>query len=95
MEAIDPSIQRVADKLQQVVLRYQGLLKEYEQLTKELAILKQREEKQLQKIDELEIKVAALRSATGQMEDSEKKEVDKRLNHYIREIDRCIALLSE
>jgi len=95
METVDPSIQRVADKLQQVALRYQGLLKEYEQLSKEMTTLKQRELSQLKKIDELEIKVAALKTATGQMEDGEKKEVDKRLNHYIREIDRCIALLSE
>jgi hypothetical protein len=29
------------------------------------------------------------------LNETEKKEVEKRINRYIREIDRCIALLSE
>jgi hypothetical protein len=47
------------------------------------------------KIEELEMKVAALKTATGQLDGAGKKEVEKRLSLYIREIDRCIALLSE
>jgi hypothetical protein len=41
------------------------------------------------------MKMTALQTVTGQLNDTEKKDVEKRINRYIREIDRCIALLSE
>jgi hypothetical protein len=29
------------------------------------------------------------------MNETDKKELEKRLNHYIKEVDRCIVMLSE
>ena len=95
MEAMEQSMKRIAGKLQQVMQRYQGLQKEHELLIKETGTLRQKEESNQKKIEELEVKIAALKTVTGQLEDGEKKEVERRLGHYIREIDRCIALLSE
>jgi hypothetical protein len=91
----EQSLQRINDKLQQVAQRYQSLQKENQQLTREIRVLKEREEAREKKIIELELKLAAIKTATGRLDDSEKREIDKRLNHYIREIDRCIALLSD
>lgn len=91
----EQSIKRINEKLQQVAQRYQLLHKENQQLTRDLKVLKEREEAREKKISDLELKIAAFKTATGRLDDSEKKEIDKRLNHYIREIDRCIALLSE
>lgn len=91
----EQSLQRINDKLQQVAQRYQSLQKENLQLTRELRVLKEREEAREKKVIELELKMAAIKTATGRLDESEKKEIDKRLNHYIREIDRCIALLSD
>jgi chromosome segregation ATPase len=85
----------IQDKLQQVLQRYQVLQKDNDRLRKEVTELKSRDVAQVKKIEELEIKVAALKTATGQLTDAEKKELDKRLHQYIREIDRCIAMLSE
>jgi chromosome segregation ATPase len=95
MEAQEQQIKSIADKLQQVLQRYQALQRENEQLVKDMRVLKERGSAQQQKIDELELKMAALKTATGQLDETEKKDVDKRLNLYIREIDRCIAMLSE
>jgi hypothetical protein len=91
----EESLQRISDKLQQLAQRYQMLYKENQQLTREIRVLKEREEEREKKINELELKLAAFKTATGRLDETEKKEIDKRLNHYIREIDRCIALLSE
>jgi hypothetical protein len=91
----EQSLQRINDKLQQVAQRYQSLQKENQQLTRELRVLKEREEAREKKVIELELKMAAIKTATGRLDESEKKDIDKRLNHYIREIDRCIALLSD
>jgi len=86
---------RIQDKLQQVLQQYQVLQRDNDRLKKEVTDLKNRDVAQAKKIEELEIKVAALKTATGQLSDAEKKELDKRLHQYIREIDRCIAMLSE
>jgi hypothetical protein len=95
MSQEETSIQRINDKLQQVAQRYQLLNKENQQLTRELRLMKEKEESREKRIIELELKIAAFKTATGRLDETEKKEIDKRLNHYIREIDRCIALLGE
>ena len=91
----EQSLKRINDKLQQVAQRYQLLHKENQQLNRDIKVLKEKEVAREKKISDLELKIAAFKTATGRLDDSEKKEIDKRLNHYIREIDRCIALLSE
>ena len=95
MEGLQEQLKRITDKLQQVVQRYQLLQKEHEQLNKEVVMLREKEKVRVIRIDELEMKMTALQTVTGQLNETEKKDVEKRINHYIREIDRCIALLSE
>ncbi len=86
---------RVNEKLQQVLQQYQVLQKDNDRLAKELKELKAKDALQAKKIEELEIKMAALKTATGQLDEVDRKELDKRLHLYIREIDRCIAMLSQ
>lgn len=95
MEGLQEQLKRITEKLQQVTQRYQSLQKEHEQLSKEVMALRDKEKARLIRIDELEMKMTALQTVTGQLNETEKKEVEKRINRYIREIDRCIALLSE
>jgi ABC-type iron transport system FetAB ATPase subunit len=95
MEGLQEQLKRITEKLQQVMQHYQLLQKENEQLNKEVTILRDKEKARLIRIDELEMKMTALQTATGQLNETEKKDVEKRINRYIREIDRCIALLSE
>ena len=95
MEGLQEQLKRITDKLQQVVHSYQLLQKEHDQLSREVVTLRDKEKARLIRIDELEMKMAALQTVTGQLNDGEKKEVEKKLNRYIREIDRCIAMLGE
>jgi archaellum component FlaC len=95
MEGLQDQLKRVTEKLQQVVQRYHLLQKEHEQLSREVIALRDKEKTRLTRIDELEMKMTALQSVTVQLNETEKREVEKRINRYIREIDRCIALLSE
>jgi hypothetical protein len=46
-------------------------------------------------VDGLEQKLTALKMASGSLTVTEKKDLEKRMNTYIREIDRCIAMLAE
>ena len=95
MEGLQEQLKQITDKLQQVVHRYQLLPTEHEQLSREVIALRDKEKARLIRIDELEMKMTALQTVTVQLNETEKKEVEKRINRYIREIDRCIALLSE
>jgi hypothetical protein len=36
-----------------------------------------------------------LKATSGQLDEQAKKDFQKQLNHYIKEIDRCISLLGE
>ncbi|MES2429847.1 MAG: hypothetical protein V4556_02855 [Bacteroidota bacterium] len=95
MTTIEENITRVNNKLQQLLKNYSALQKENEQL-KTLAVnYKTEKQVDLEKIDRLEQQVALLRSAAGQMSESEKKVFEKNINQYIKEIDKCIGLLSE
>jgi ABC-type iron transport system FetAB ATPase subunit len=95
MDALQVQLKRINDKLQQAAQRYQLLQKENEQLSKEVQQLRDKDKARQIRVDELEMKITALQTVTGQLGDADKKEVEKRINRYIREIDRCIALLSE
>ena len=56
---------------------------------------KEREVGLLEQIGNLEQKIMVLKTGTGQLDEAEKKELDKRLHIYLKEIDRCISMLSE
>ncbi|MGG9970411.1 hypothetical protein ACQ33O_01350 [Ferruginibacter sp. SUN002] len=74
---------------------YAALKKENEQLNTMLSNHRSQKENDLEKITQLEQQVAILKSAAGQMSESEKKAFEKNINQYIKEIDKCIGLLSE
>jgi predicted nuclease with TOPRIM domain len=95
MSDFSQQLKRINDKLQQLLKYNQLLLKDNERLTAELQQVKDNYAGQLARADELEQKVSVLRLAAGQLDESDKKELEKRLNGYIREIDRCITMLGE
>jgi hypothetical protein len=95
MIEIGQQLKRINEKLQLILKQNQLLLKENEKLNLELQQAMQTQNDQLKKIDELEQKVSLLKMATGQLLETDKKELEKRLNLYIREIDRCITMLGE
>ena len=47
------------------------------------------------RLEQLQQQVEVLRVTKTAMSEGEKREFEKRLGQYIREIDRCIALLGE
>lgn len=43
----------------------------------------------------LRMQLDVLKMNAGELNTADKKEIEKKLNGYLKEIDRCIALLSE
>ena len=93
--SVDQQFNSLNDKLQQLLKQYQVLQKENGQLANELKELKTSRENDLNRINQLEQQVGILKSAAGKMEEADKKLFEKHINQYIREIDKCIGLLSE
>ena len=92
---MEQQLKRIQDKLQQLLKQQQLLLKENERLTQENKELKEKLGKHQNEAETLEQRIAALKMATGSLNDKEKKELEKRMNGYIKEIDRCISMLAE
>ena len=95
MNATEQHLKRIQDKLQQLLKNYTALQKENNRLKHELEKDHKEAKDQQKKIEELKQKVDILRLNAGDMSDIDKKEFEKRINSYLREIDRCIVLLSE
>ncbi|HYE54773.1 MAG TPA: hypothetical protein VD996_08020 [Chitinophagaceae bacterium] len=92
---MEQQIQQISQKLQQLLKRHAVLQKERDQLKEQLATLQSERKQQLQAIDLLQQKVQVLQASKGEMTEEEKKAFEKRLAQYIREIDKCIAMLGE
>jgi|RhiMetdeSRZDD1v2_1073273.scaffolds.fasta_scaffold35352_4 chromosome segregation ATPase len=88
-------LKRITVKLQELVKKYDNLKKENERLRGELLPSKEREVSLLEQIGNLEQRIMVLKAGAGKLDDADKKELDKRLHTYLKEIDRCISMLSE
>ncbi len=88
-------IERIRLKLQSLLKEHHALQKENEKLKTELSRKAGIELEMKGKMQQLEEQVNILKASTGQMDEASKKAFEKQLNHYIREIDRCITMLSQ
>jgi septal ring factor EnvC (AmiA/AmiB activator) len=92
---IESQIQRIQDKLQQLLTQRDLLLKENGKLREELRKTKEGQAVDTRRLEQLKQQVEVLRVTKTAMSEGEKRELEKRLGQYIREIDRCIAMLGE
>lgn len=95
MSDLENQLKRIQEKMQLLVKQHMALQKEnhrlkdqLQQSTKDVLINQQH-------IDDLRQQVEVLKITSGNWDENDKKEFEKRINSYIKEIDRCIALLSE
>jgi len=95
MNAMQEQIERINEKLKVLLKKYQALQKEKEKIKLDLDNRNGKEKEWREKTESLQQQVEILKASTGQMDDAFKKEFEKRINQYLKEIDRCIALLGE
>ena len=93
--SVDQQFTALYEKLQNLLRQHNRLEKENEKLREELAQLNKRETVTLGKVEELQQQISILKLAAGEMTDKDKKTFERRLNQYIKEIDKAIAYLSE
>ncbi|MBK6825411.1 MAG: hypothetical protein IPG86_00225 [Chitinophagaceae bacterium] len=95
MNTTAQQIKRIQDKLQQLLKAHAALQKENRRLKEELATATAKISGNQQQVEELKQQVSVLKVSAGSMNEADKKELEKRINGYLKEIDRCIALLGE
>jgi chromosome segregation ATPase len=95
MPDLDIHIKRIQEKLERLLKQYNELQRENNHLRKELEKSSGQAALQQQTIDTLKQQAEVLKISAGNWDENDKKEFEKRINHYIKEIDKCIALLSD
>jgi cell shape-determining protein MreC len=95
MSELQSNIKRINDKLFKFLKRYQQLQKDNERQSKLIKELQDAKDNHTQTIADLQQQVGILKSSAGLMNDTDKKIFEKHINQYIKEIDKCIGLLSE
>ncbi len=95
MDNLETHIKSVNEKLQQLLKKHAAIKKENDNLKEEVKKLLQKEENYKTTLHALDEKVDILKASSGQMTDADQKDFEKRINQYIKEIDKCIGLLSD
>jgi uncharacterized coiled-coil DUF342 family protein len=94
MKTIEEHIDFINSKLQVLLKKYASLQKENASLRSEVERYKEKQLQSLQKIDSLETQANILKTSAGSMNDDEKKNFEKKINQYIKDVDKCIAMLN-
>ncbi|MCU0403672.1 MAG: hypothetical protein MUE99_03920 [Chitinophagaceae bacterium] len=87
------TIQRIGQKIQVLIRQRDSLQREKDRLLQDLGSKQKQVDDLTQKVSLLEDQVVALKAATAQMDEKGKKEFEKRINGFIRDIDKVIAHL--
>ena len=95
MAELELKIKTIQAKLQQLLKDYSALQRENQRLEKELAAGNELSIQQQLQIDGLKQQIEVTKISSGNWNEKDKKEFEKRISSYVKEIDRCIVLLSE
>lgn len=95
MSDLENNITRINSKLQQLLKNYQLLQKDNKRQSDLIAALQETKEKDCEQITALQEKITILKAVARKMNEADKKAFEKNINRYIREIDKCIGILSE
>lgn len=88
-------LQRIQGKLKELLQQQQLLKYQNKQLQASLTASQQKIREQQQRVEELQQQIAVLKMSPAQLDQQDKKELEKKINQYIKEIDRCIAQLGD
>ena len=95
MSNTEQHLKRIQEKLQLLLKEHTAVVKENKLLKEELSEAKQKVTTQQKSVDELKQQVNILKVSTGEMSEADKKDFEKRINGYLKEIDRCISMLGQ
>lgn len=93
MDGSSEQIQRIEDKVSQLLKKYNSAQKEIERLQKENNRLHEQIKSHSGQAEKLSKKTDAIKLTAGSLKSNSKSELEKRINTYLKDIDKCLALL--
>jgi cell shape-determining protein MreC len=90
---IDAQLKTIQAKLQTMLKQYQLLQRENMQLKKELGKSRQQHADTTAHLQVLQQQVDVMKLGVNGWNEDEKADLEKRIDVYLKEIDKCIALL--
>jgi predicted nuclease with TOPRIM domain len=94
MKTVEEQINSINTKLLQLLKKYDALKKENAILHHELEERMTKEKHFLNRIDSLEMQAGMLRASSGKMNEKDKHDFEKRINQYIKNLEKCMAMLN-
>ncbi|MFD2527412.1 hypothetical protein ACFSQD_16435 [Flavihumibacter stibioxidans] len=89
-------ISRIQEKLQGLQRQYLQLQRDNERLVQQQQQFEEKDRLQQFRLEELERQLELVKATRpAQMNEADRQALEKRINQYLREIDKCIALLNE
>lgn len=88
-------LEQIYKKLQHLLQQYHQLQKENKQLKEKLSHSEEQKNKLVTQLTATQQKLDAIQITNGQLEKAEKKDIEKRINQYIKDIDKCIDVLTK
>ncbi|MEN9598707.1 MAG: hypothetical protein RL596_1018 [Bacteroidota bacterium] len=93
MLELHAAIDELQLKMQELLNAHKQLRKENERLQKELSQTLQQEATLQEQLQQLDQKLAAARISNSNWTVLEKQALQKKIDNYLKEIDKCMALL--
>jgi len=93
MTDINANISHLQEKLQMLIKEFKQLQKENNRLLKDIATAKAEKEANSNQLNQLEQKLSAVQLTSGNWNETEKVGLQKKIDAYLKEIDKCLALL--
>ena len=94
MNTIEEHINYINTKLQLLLKKYAALQKENSILNNEIEICRKNEKDYLQKINFFEMQTGILNASAGKLNNKEKQDFEKKINQYIKDLDKCMSMLN-
>jgi len=91
---VDEQLKNIHDKLQQLLKQYRLVQKENGQLKKELEKQKAASIKKTEQVQSLQQKLDAAQVGMSSWGEADKKLMEKRIDTYLKEIEKCLSLLN-
>ena len=95
LSALTDHINLIQQKLHQLLKQYELLQQENEKKSAAISSLQSKLAEQQQNVEALKQTNLILKATTADMDPLAKKELDLKLQQYIKNIDHCISLLSK
>ena len=95
MSEITDHINHIQTKLQQLLKRYDIMLLENKKQQQVINLLQLEQLQSKEKLEEIKQQNLLLKASVTTMDEGDKKELEQKINQYIKNIDKCISLLSQ